>query len=215
MMRWPGLLSCHLTATRPTRSRSALYRRQRWPQSMPQRGSIGIGCRVACQILRASGPTHAATASSRVVISPGSYPVKTMVEHSGSGWSASIGLTDCSVHLASRHHAASRTPGFPQAPAETLAPAPRTWFDTYSGRAATKLPGIYQHLADIRPGFGPGPGGDLRKRVPKSRSHRARVSLSAAIIGYAGEYRFCWTGCRPGCGLNLNPISGRWDSSLL
>jgi enoyl-CoA hydratase len=63
MTRWPGLLSCRPTATRPTRSRSAPCRRRRWPQSTLRRGSIGIGCRVACQILRAYARTRAATAS--------------------------------------------------------------------------------------------------------------------------------------------------------
>jgi enoyl-CoA hydratase len=47
----------------PMRSRSVVCRRRRWPQSTPRRGSIGIGSRVACQILRAYAHTRAATAS--------------------------------------------------------------------------------------------------------------------------------------------------------
>jgi enoyl-CoA hydratase len=56
------LLSCHLTAIRPTRSRSAPCRRPQWPQSTPRRGSTGIGCRVSCRTLRACAPTRVATA---------------------------------------------------------------------------------------------------------------------------------------------------------
>jgi len=57
-MRWPGLLSCHPTAIRRKRSRNAPYKRRRWLQSTPRRGSIGIGCRALCQIRRAYAPTH-------------------------------------------------------------------------------------------------------------------------------------------------------------
>ena len=49
---------CRPIATRPTRSRNAPCRRRRRPQSRSQRGSIEIGYRVACQILRAYARTR-------------------------------------------------------------------------------------------------------------------------------------------------------------
>jgi hypothetical protein len=43
--------------------RNAPCGRRRWPQSTPQRGSIEIGYRMACQIPRAHARTRCATAS--------------------------------------------------------------------------------------------------------------------------------------------------------
>ncbi len=72
------------------------------------------------------------------------------VDYGRSGQSAAFWLTDPPKRLASRCQVASRIPcfGLPQARAETVAPAPRTWFDTCPGRAARKSTDIYQYLAE-------------------------------------------------------------------
>ena len=98
--------------------------------------------------------------------------------------------------------------GCPQASAKMVAPAPRTWFDTCPGRAATKFTNIYQYLADMDPCWTRILSDrDRNEPVPKSRSRRAPGHPLSASRHMSAK-----TDWSPRCSPPSTPITGGWRS---